>query len=87
MVNICPFCGAWLVYPVNDGITSCQNCNRVFDNSSQHRLLCAAWACRKNQMMDMGYIKDQYQLTEEQVDFIEKHAECSHDELLHLIAA
>jgi hypothetical protein len=38
-------------------------------------------------MMDMGYIKDQYQLTEEQVDFIEKHAECSHDELLHLIAA
>lgn len=88
MVNLCPFCGNFLMSPIHfSGITSCQNCNRIFDDADWVRILCAAWACRKNPMIDPGYLKDEYQLNEEQANFIQQHLECSHDEIYHLLKA
>ena len=34
--------------PIANGITTCNNCNRVFDTCTYHRVLSAAWECRRN---------------------------------------
>ena len=47
MIYLCPFCGRDLDRKLHEGITSCQNCERVFDSSSFHRILSAAWAINR----------------------------------------
>ena len=47
MINYCPHCGHSLPQAITHGITSCSNCNRVFDSSPFNRLLSAAWMVRR----------------------------------------
>jgi len=47
MIYLCPFCGRDLDRKLIDGITTCSNCNRLFDSSSYHKILSAAWAIRR----------------------------------------
>jgi len=84
-MNMCPFCGKFLSHPINDGITSCQNCNRVFDDSPRNRLFAAAWEHRKNHLMDMGYLQTTYRLTDLQMEMIEKNADRTQEEW-HILA-
>ena len=54
MIKVCPFCGHDLSKELIDGLTSCCNCNQVFDASDMHQLLSAGWLIRKHH-----YNKDQ----------------------------
>jgi hypothetical protein len=85
VVNLCPFCGIWLDRPVHDGITSCQHCNRVFDDSPKHRFLAATWLLRKHRDYDQEWVADQYTLSKDQVETLRMLVidGCySHDEVL-----
>ena len=61
MITRCPHCGHNLSNAVSDGITSCSNCNRVFDTSPFHRILAASWLIRRQEirsiekLMQLGY--------------------------------
>jgi hypothetical protein len=57
MITICPYCGHNLPHPIENGITGCTNCNRVFDSSPFHRLLCAAWLIRKKDISSPEYLQ------------------------------
>jgi hypothetical protein len=48
MIKVCPFCGHDLPKELSDGLTSCSNCNQVFDSSDFNQLLAAGWLARKN---------------------------------------
>ena len=88
MINFCPFCGFRFKHPIDNCITTCDNCGRVFDTSPENRLLSASWACRKNHIDYIEVIKDVYKLSDEQAVFIQKYVidGCySHDELVKLI--
>ena len=52
----CPFCGRKLDYKLEDGITTCGNCYRVFDSSSYHKILSAAWAVRRWHNFNLAFI-------------------------------
>jgi hypothetical protein len=47
MIKHCPYCGAGLPRPILHGITSCNNCVRVFDSSLFNKILSAAWFIRR----------------------------------------
>lgn len=51
MITLCPHCGHSLKHPVHDGITSCRNCNRVFDSSPFNRILSAGWIARRQNLI------------------------------------
>jgi ribosomal protein L37AE/L43A len=65
MIRLCPYCGHELVKPINNGITSCGNCSRIFDSSPYHRLLSAGWLVRKwhlccpEQLLKHGYTQQE----------------------------
>lgn len=46
MIYTCPHCGQKLSQTLKDGITSCTNCERVFDSNFKNKLLSAAWVVR-----------------------------------------
>ena len=46
----CPHCGFSLKHPISDGITSCRNCNRIFDTNPLNRVLSAGWFARKSHL-------------------------------------
>lgn len=48
MIQTCPYCGQELQQQLMDGLTSCVNCNQVFDSSDFAQLLSAGWLVRKN---------------------------------------
>jgi Zn-finger nucleic acid-binding protein len=48
MIKSCPFCGHSLQKELQDGLTSCCNCEQVFDTSELNKLLSASWLVRKN---------------------------------------
>ena len=47
MILLCPYCGDKLNKILEDGISSCDNCQRTFDSSSFHRILSATWVAKK----------------------------------------
>lgn len=65
---LCPHCGHALHHAVVHGITSCNNCNRVFDTSPYNRLLSASWLVRRKDivadeaLMQYGFTKEEAQL-------------------------
>jgi hypothetical protein len=70
---LCPHCGHSLHHVVVHGITSCSNCNRVFDTNPFNRLLSASWLVRRKNimaeesLMQYGYTKEEAQLVLEAV--------------------
>lgn len=73
MIYYCPYCGANLCDPIRSGITSCNNCHRVFDSSPFNRLLSAAWMVRHRHyncpelLAQHGYTPDEADLVIEMV--------------------
>lgn len=48
MIKVCPFCGHSLQKELQDGLTSCCNCEQVFDANDFNKLLSAGWLVRKH---------------------------------------
>ena len=64
----CPVCGFSLKTPVVHGISSCSNCNRLFDTCQFNKMLSASWLVRKKNitsedaLMNYGYTRDESEL-------------------------
>jgi hypothetical protein len=89
MILLCPFCGFKLHPPLNFGISSCESCKRIFDNSRQYTLLSAAWMCRRWNV-DTNVVQKHCELTDIDAQIIEEYVVlqgCSHDEFLRIIKA
>lgn len=88
MIYSCPFCGRTISRVVKDGITTCNHCGRVFDSSSYHKILSAAWMSRLHHLDDIEIIKSNYELTDYEADLIKRYVidSCySHDELIKIL--
>ncbi len=60
MIRLCPFCGYNLSRPLVCGITTCDNCCRVFDSCPYHRTLCAGWIVRKWHIYDPDTLRNKF---------------------------
>lgn len=88
MIYTCPFCGKKVSRAIRDGITTCNNCHRVFDSSSFHKILSAAWLSRNHDINHITALQEMCELSECEAEIVEKYVinEClSHDELLKVI--
>ena len=86
MLRLCPFCGKHLGRPIEDGITTCINCQRVFDTSPYHKILSAAWLIRKQNLYNLDAIKGSMpSLTDCELKILEKYIideDMPHEEFL-----
>lgn len=57
MLLCCPYCGSKIANPINDGISSCSNCHRLFDSSPYNRILSTCWYVRKHHIVDLDLLK------------------------------
>ena len=68
MMRACPHCGFNLNTPLNDGISTCGNCGRVFDTTPFNRALSAGWMVRRKHidnvewLISCGYSKTESEL-------------------------
>jgi hypothetical protein len=88
MIYLCPFCGRKVSRAIKDGITTCNNCNRVFDSSSYHKVLSAAWLARRDNLSDVECLKAAYELTDCEAKIIKKYVideGNSHDDLIRVL--
>lgn len=60
MIHYCPYCGHDLKKPVLYGISSCNNCYRVFDSNLFHKILSAAWMARKRHLSSADQFVQQW---------------------------
>lgn len=70
MIKLCPFCGHKLSRMLHDGITTCDNCNRIFDSSLYHRVLSASWVVRHWHVEDVETLMDRLDLSAFQANYI-----------------
>lgn len=73
MINICPFCGRNISRVINSGITTCDNCQRVFSDSSENKMLAAAWYIIRNNVDYIDYISEMFCLDEKETEMVNKH--------------
>jgi hypothetical protein len=91
MIKLCPFCGyklSSMLMLVNDGITTCDNCNRVFDSSIYHRLLSAAWMVRRWHVEDVESLKQRFGFSEAESNLLYKYVienRYSHDDFIKVL--
>lgn len=88
MIKICPNCGRFTGHPINDGITTCQNCGKIFDTSTINLILSAAWHCIRMNLENISEIQDQYHLSQNDADIIQYYIidhNYSHDKFLKII--
>jgi len=73
MIVLCPYCGQKLSKALTEGISSCDNCMRVFDSSSFYKILSACWIAKKWNWCE-ATIQAKFDLTPEELtavsDFI-----------------
>ncbi len=87
MIQLCPFCGHNLHYPLKDGIANCNHCSRVFDSCPFNRMLSAGWLIRRKnydnlyQLMGCGVSEDEARLALELI----VDEEMSHDEFFEAL--
>ena len=84
MIDYCPYCGFKLNKIIKtEGITSCENCQRIFDTCKRKRMLSASWMCYRQHQQYAVCLKNRYDLEDIEVDFIQQYAidKClSHEE-------
>ncbi len=73
MISFCPLCGHSLGMTLLDGLSSCINCNRIFESTPHNRLLSAAWLARHyhlktaEELEKFGFLVYEAKLVEEYV--------------------
>lgn len=80
---MCPYCGHSLPIALRNGLSSCSNCDRIFDSSPYFQLLSAAWLVRKRYIWGVDRLKIECDLTQCQAELIEEYISegaYSHDE-------
>lgn len=88
MITHCPFCGHTLPQSISNGISSCNNCWRVFDSSIYNRLLSASWVCRRHHVTSEERLVHQYGYSQEEAEFVIKYVVdecCGHEEFRKLL--
>jgi hypothetical protein len=55
---------------MKDGISSCCNCNRVFDTSRYHQILSLSWTVRKQHITDSIYLVERFEADQDIADFV-----------------
>lgn len=88
MICLCPFCGYRVGRPIQDGISTCNHCQRVFDSSPFHRILSAAWLVRKQNLYNIDAVAGSCDLTPCELAVVEKfvvNEDYCHDDLLKVI--
>jgi len=84
----CPHCGHNLPHPIVHGISSCNNCNRVFDSSPFNLFLSTSWLVRKQHIDDKDTLVQQYGydpwISEVVVDLVADGG-CSHEEVVKVL--
>lgn len=81
----CPYCGRHLNKPLLNGITTCDNCGRVFDSSNHNRILSAAWMIRRENLCNLDMVRFRCDLSEDDLSMLAYHVidqGCSHDEFV-----
>ena len=73
MINYCPYCGRKISRVIVDGITTCNNCQRVFDSSPYHRILAAAWLIRRQDVYDIETVQSICNLTSCEAGIVKKY--------------
>jgi hypothetical protein len=89
LIYACPFCGRklWKIL-CNEGITTCNHCGRVFDTSSFHKVLSAAWMARLHKISDPLVMQATFELTDGEIGILRKYVleeGYTHDELLKVL--
>ena len=69
MIVLCPYCGEKLSKKLLEGITSCDNCLRVFDSSSFHKILSVYWVAKKWNWCETT-IQAKFNLTPEELSMV-----------------
>ena len=88
MILMCPFCGHQIPCPLMNGMSSCNNCCRVFDSSKINTLLSTAWLVRKKHINDVQVLIDQYSVEESDAKFVIDNVAdgcCGHEEFFKLL--
>lgn len=88
MITLCPCCGHNLPKPLVRGITSCPNCNRVFDSSRLNRLLSGAWIIRRSHVAEAEFLIWRHGFDREDAEFLVEtvYDGCrTHDEAIKMI--
>lgn len=88
MIKLCPHCGRILSMKLENGISSCDNCCRIFDSSSYHRTLSAAWVVRLWHVYDPYVLKLKFGFSDCEVDLVEQYVidqGLCHDEFLKVL--
>lgn len=70
MIILCPYCGHQLLRPLLNGMSSCNNCCRVFDSSNKNVILSTYWLVKKRNILDRQYLIDHYNIPEDDADFV-----------------
>lgn len=87
MIVLCPFCGRSLSKTLEDGISSCDNCLRVFDTSSFYKILSASWVARRWNW-EAEAIQAKFDLTNEEISLVCEHVIeklLPHDEFVKIL--
>jgi len=85
MIRLCPYCGRNLITPLTCGITTCDNCNRIFESSSYHKILSMAWMVRRWHVEEPYYFQHKFGFSEQEIDIVYKYVVeegYCHDELV-----
>lgn len=87
MIILCPCCGFKLRCPLKNGISSCENCQRIFDSSSFYKLLSSFWM-HKNWHVETDVIKKHCDLTDDEANLIHERViekDCNYEELIDFL--
>lgn len=85
MIKLCPYCGHSLSCPLDEGITTCDCCNLIFESSDFHRLLSAAWMVRNWHVYDADTLRHKFKFSDYIVDLVDRYiiqGDLTHDEFL-----
>jgi len=88
MIILCPYCGHQLLRPLLNGMSSCNNCCRVFDSSNKNILLSTYWLVKKRNILDHQYLIDYYCIPKDEADFVVDQVvnqQYSYEEFLHIL--
>ena len=72
MIQLCPYCGFKIGHALVDGITTCDNCLRIFDSSTLNKILSASWVVRKWHIEDPSVLEFKFGFSPEEIAPVQK---------------
>ena len=72
MIIFCPYCG-FQNKPLNNGFSSCEKCNMIYDDVSRKNIMLSAfWECRKKNLTSASGVCCSSQLSDKDLDLLQK---------------